>query len=397
MFLAGLVSFAIGMVLMPVAIKFAARAGLVDVPNARKQHQMPTPLVGGIVIYLSLCATNILFSQISWYFLGWMGFVLVVGVLDDLFDISYRIRISAHAIVVFGIFLTDGLLVTNIGSIFWGLPAVDFFGLVAILFTALGVIGGINSVNMVDGVDGLLASLTLASLAVLVLFGVKSTYSDTAVSIGNIAMLIGAVGAFTVVNCRFFGLRRAMVFMGDAGSTVLGFFLVYALIEFSQAPTNAISPVLAGWILGMPLIDASAVIANRVLDGKAPFHPDRKHLHHLLMDAGYSVNKTVVIILCAHVTMMVFASSVYLMFGGIADPYLFWGFVALVLVRVAYGSSFGKVEIEKQELDGVSQELPLEGAKQGTVAVGLGISESIEKSHRQVGVEDVERTSDPVN
>ena len=66
-------------------------------------------------------------------------------------------------------------------------------------------------------------------------------------------------------------------------------------------------------------------------------------------------------------------------------------------IRDSYGSSFGKVEIEKQELDGVSQELPLEGAKQGTVAVGLGISESIEKSHRQVGVEDVERTSDPVN
>ena len=351
----------------------------VFIPNKRPDHHVFF-LVGGIVIFLSLCISNLFFEQISWPFLFWMGLVLVIGVLDDLFDVSYRIRLGAHAAVVVGIFLTDGLLVTNIGSIFWNMPAVDFFGLVAVLFTIMGVIGAINSVNMVDGVDGLLASLVLASLVVLAIIGLLFGSVDTPVSIASIFMLIGTLAAFAVVNCRFLGLQRAMAFMGDAGSTVLGFFLTYALIALSQAPANVISPILAGWILGLPLLDASAVIAKRLLDGKAPFHPDRTHLHHLLMDAGHSVNKTVTIIVCAHVALMAFASAMYMSFGNMADPFLFWGFVAMVLVRVGYGLAWSRASVEKQQLGKATSASSVNSAGQSHVASGLGMPVAAEKN-----------------
>ena len=394
MLLAGLFPFALCMLLMPAAMYIAPRVGLVDVPGERKRHSAATPLVGGIVIFLSLCLSNILLGQISWSFLGWMGLVLVIGVLDDLYDVSYRIRLATHAAIVGGIFITDGLLVNNIGAIFGGNP-VDFFGVIAVVFTAIGVIGAINAVNMVDGADGLLASLMLASLVVLILFGMHAT-TEVVFSVSSIATLIGALAAFAVLNCRFFGVPRARVFMGDAGSTMLGFMLVYLLIDFSQGSAAVISPVLAGWILGLPLLDASAVIAIRLLDGKAPFHPDRRHLHHLLLDTGYSVNKTVLSLLAVHVAIMAFASAMYLSLGNAADQFLFWGFVCLVLVRVVAGSVYSRVLGEKQSQppSKTPQVRAFKPGSAGAIATRLGLPESHRKSNDSVKMVDVEHSSD---
>ena len=393
MLFAGLFPFALCMLLMPAAMYIAPRVGLVDVPGERKRHSAATPLVGGIVIFLSISFSNLLLGLISWSFLGWMGLVLVIGVLDDLYDVSYRIRLATHAAIVGGIFLTDGLLVNNIGAISGGNP-VDFFGFIAIVFTAIGVIGAINAVNMVDGVDGLLASLILASLIALILFGMQVT-TEIAFSVSSIAMLIGALAAFAVLNCRFFGVPRARVFMGDAGSTMLGFVLVYMLIDYSQGSTAAISPVLAGWILGLPLLDASAVIAIRLMDGKAPFHPDRKHLHHLLLDAGCSVNRTVLSLLAAHVAIMAFASAMYLSLGNAADLYLFWGFVCLVIVRVIAGTAYTRALDSKQSQRDKTPHVPsLKVGNSAGVAVDLGIPDSAGKKNSGVAAVDVEHLND---
>lgn len=392
MFVSGLFSFALCLVLMHVAMYIAPRIGLMDVPSERKRHLAATPLVGGVAIFLSLCISNVFLEQISWSFLGWMGLVLVIGVLDDLFDVSYRIRLVTHAVIVGGIFLTDGLLVNNIGTLFWGNP-VDFFGFIAIVFTAIGVIGAINAVNMVDGVDGLLASLMFASLLALLLFGLQGSGVGVAFSVDSIAMLIGAIAAFGILNCRFFNLSRARVFMGDAGSTMLGFVLVYVLIAFSQGSAPTISPVLAGWILGLPLLDASAVIAIRLIEKKAPFHPDRMHLHHLLMDAGYSVNQTVLYLLLIHASIIVFSSAMYMSFGNSIEPFLFWGFVFLVLLRVVCGLIYTRV-LKSSQGKKTTQVPALEVTNRGSIAVELGLPEATGKSAGGVSVVDVERSSD---
>jgi len=390
-FLAGVVAFAVSLVLVPVAIYLATLLGLVDEPSERKRHMSPTPLVGGFLIFTALCISNIIFEQISWSFLGWISLVLFIGVLDDLFDVSYKIRLGVHAAIVLGIFFTDSLLVTNIGSIFWGNTTIYLIGGAAILFTVIGVIGAINSVNMIDGVDGLLSSIVITSFVALFILGVEARSTELQVSLGSIAMLVGSISAFAIVNCRFFGLRKALVFMGDSGSTMLGFFLVYALIAFSQEPSWVISPILAGWILGLPLLDACAVIVTRVLDGKAPFHPDRRHLHHLLMDYGFSVNRTVIVLLFFHLALIVFASVMYLTFGNAADPYLFWGFLALVLVRVAFGKVFSRYEGESKRRDDSFQIRTNQVGNAVAATAGLRLQESREKKNDSVQKADVER------
>ena len=367
MFLAGLFSLSLCLGLLYPSIAVSKRLGFVDKPNGRKRHQEPTPLSGGIVIFLAICLTNVFFEATSWSLLAWLSVVLVIGVLDDIYDVSYRIRLVTHLLIVLGVAITEGLMVNNVGSIVGGAP-VDFFGPIAVVFTAIGVIGAINVVNMSDGVDGLLGSLILVSLAILALFGSQSPTGESPISVGSVAVLMGAMIAFITLNCRFFGLTRARVFMGDAGSTVLGFYLVYLLIAFSQGSEAVISPVLAGWILGLPLLDGSAVITSRLLDRKAPFNPDRRHLHHLLLDSGRSVNETVLILVCLHVALVAVASFSYSVFGGAVEPVLFWGFVVLVVLRVLIESWIGskkRVKSEQLTTRSVSLEAGLSGQPVG--------------------------------
>ena len=275
----------------------------------------------------------------DWSLGAWFGLVLVIGILDDLYDVSYLIRLGSHAAIVTGLFVGEGLGVNSIGAIF-GTTDVDFFGFIAIIFTCIGVIGAVNAVNMIDGLDGLLGSLCLSSIILLALLSALNESTGTQVfDPTTIAAIAGALTGFLLLNGRIFGNKTAHVFLGDAGSTLLGFLLVYLLIDHSQGPGATFSPVLAGWILGLPLLDGSAVIASRLIDGKSPFKPDRSHLHHILQDVGFSVNRTVVIMLGLHITLMLTGTVISFAATERGDFILFWGFVVLVLLRVGLTSS----------------------------------------------------------
>ena len=280
-------------VVLAILIPLAPGLGLLDEPDSRKRHGVATPMVGGIAIYLALFV-SVFFAgglEMNLSLIFWLGLVLVVGVLDDKFDVSYRIRICVHAAIVIGIFMTDKLVVNEIGVIFGGVE-LDFFGPIAVLFTIFGVLGAVNSTNMMDGLDGLLGSLVLTSLfAIFALSFFSENTGLQNIPLGAVASMIGALLSFLILNSRI-RFHRARVFLGDAGSTLLGFILTYLLIDYSQGSTRVFSPVLAGWILGLPLLDASAVIARRVWEGSSPFRPDRMHLHHRLIDSGMSVNRT---------------------------------------------------------------------------------------------------------
>ena len=111
------------------------------------------------------------------------------------------------------------------------------------------------------------------------------------------------------------------------------------MIHYSQTENALIGPVVAGWVLGVPLLDASAVIFKRVLERKSPFKAGRDHMHHLLLDRGCSVNQTVLIMLGLHLAMIVFAVSLEQSEFLHADVVLFWFFLILVGVRVLLTSS----------------------------------------------------------
>jgi len=377
----------------------AHRVGLLDKPDHRKKHQSPTPLVGGICIYLALVLSIFFVTDngISTSLLGWLGVVLVIGVLDDFFDVSFRIRMGCHALIVIGIWMTDGLVVTNIGAITGGGVDWVFTGIIALGFTVIAVVGAINSTNMSDGVDGLLASLCLVSMVVLCACAHLEGMSTDSITVAGMSVMIGAVVAFFITNTRFFGAPRASVFLGDAGSTFLGFVLVYMLIAYTQGAGAMFSPVVAGWVLGLPLIDASAVIATRLLERRAPFYPDRRHLHHLLLDSGLSVNRTVAYLLSAHIAVVMVGVIVHSVAGRASDPYLFWAFVGLVVVRIVVGTIYtsepaAKVTQANSRDRRSSDSYGGEETLSTSVAAGIGLADSAEPVSREVGTSNLSDT-----
>ena len=175
--------------------------------------------------------------------------------------------------------------------------------LLSIPLTIVGMVGVINAVNMTDGVDGLaggLATLTFGALAFL-------TYpSDPQVALQLIAFVAVLLG-FLVFNSRFFGRKKAALFMGDSGSIFIGFALSWYLIQLSQGASAVIKPVDALWLIAVPLLDTMTIMARRMRHGRSPFSADREHLHHILMLAGFGANRTVLIILASQVCFILVA------------------------------------------------------------------------------------------
>lgn len=339
-------SFLVCLVMMPMAMYFATKIGLLDKPNKRKIHIYSTPLVGGICIFATLCVVSVIAGEVwgSSSLLFWMFVVLCVGVLDDFLDVSVALRVAVHLVVVVGIWLTDGLVVSSIGSILSPESTVIFSVIFGLMFTVVAVIGAINTVNMIDGVDGLLGSLVIISLCALLLW--KTAVTNQSLS-GNsifdsqdLLVLLGSVVAFLVFNLRLIKGHCAKLFLGDAGSTFLGFVLVYIVIDYSQGQHAIFSPVVAGWVLGLPLLDASAVIVTRIIKRQSPVAPANDHMHHLLHERGFDVNRVVLIMASIHAVMIAIAYSVSVVIPAYSDLLLFWAFLLLVVFRVVLGYRF---------------------------------------------------------
>jgi UDP-GlcNAc:undecaprenyl-phosphate GlcNAc-1-phosphate transferase len=178
-------------------------------------------------------------------------------------------------------------------------------------FTVFAVIGGINAFNMLDGIDGLVGSVSVGVFCLLLILGIAHNHSEIQFLC---TVFIAATGAFLLFNLRLFGRQKANVFLGDAGSTLLGFSISCLLITASQGEQNIIAPVTVLWIIAIPLFDTCSIMLRRIRKGTLPFIPDREHFHHILPVAGYSVNQTVAII---------FFSSFFLGSVGIAADLLF--------------------------------------------------------------------------
>lgn len=338
-----LISFLVCLVMMPIAMYLARKVGLLDKPNTRKNHIGSTPLVGGICIFASLCIVSVLTGKV-WggsTLLFWLFVVLCVGVLDDFLDVSVALRVAVHLVVVVGIWLTNGLVVSSIGSILSPESTVIFSVIFGLMFTVVAVIGAINTVNMIDGIDGLLGSLVIISLCALLLWKTAVTNQSLAdnsiFDSQDLLVLLGSVAAFLVFNLRLIKGHCAKVFLGDAGSTFLGFVLVYIVIDYSQGQHAIFSPVVAGWLIGLPLLDASAVIVTRIIKRQSPVTPANDHMHHLLHERGFDVNRVVLIMASIHAVMIVIAYSVSVVTPAYSDLLLFWGFLLLVVFRVVLG------------------------------------------------------------
>jgi UDP-GlcNAc:undecaprenyl-phosphate GlcNAc-1-phosphate transferase len=166
-------------------------------------------------------------------------------------------------------------------------------GYAAVPFTIFAVVGLTNAFNMLDGIDGLASGHGIITIVSLLVAGLLTTQPF---QVSWILGLLAAIAAFWLINMQVVTwLPR--VFLGDAGSTVLGFVFAWLLIGYSQKPWGVMEPVMALWCISIPAIDTVSVIIRRLKQKRSPFSPDRTHLHHLLLDAGVSARKTLWLLL----------------------------------------------------------------------------------------------------
>ena len=278
------------------ARKVAKVIGLVDKPNFRKRHQGLIPLVGGISVYAGICFSFLIakyYIPHGWLYLSCAGVLVLVGALDDRFDISVKIRAAIQAIVGIIMMAYGNLHLSSLGYIFgsWELVLGPF----GYFLTLFAVWAAINAFNMVDGIDGLLGGLSSVSFAAMgVILLLDGQYS---LAMWCFAVIV-AILPYILLNLGVLG-RRYKVFMGDAGSTLIGFTVIWILLETTQGQNHPISPVTALWIIAIPLMDMIAIMYRRLRKGMSPFSADRQHIHHLIMRAGFTSRQAFVLITLA--------------------------------------------------------------------------------------------------
>lgn len=329
--IAGLIALALCGACVPLLSKQAESLGLIDKPGGRKQHDGRVPIIGGLSIYASVLISGALVGFNTDYFLPLLlGLPIVVsGLIDDRSPLTPAVRIPIQIFCSLAMIYLGHIQIESIGDITGAGPVV-LIGVAASAFTVVCTVGVINSINMIDGVDGLSGSLIALSLLPLVFYA--GTSNDSA-AVAVLISLIAAIIAFLFYNSRLVR-ARATAFMGDAGSTFLGFILVWYLIKYTQGEHSVLSPVSAGWILGLPLADTIVVILRRVVDKKSPLSPDRNHLHHRLLDAGLGVKHTVSIMLVLHILFIVVGMASNSIVG--SEPVFFWTFVLVTVLHFLY-------------------------------------------------------------
>lgn len=301
-------SIALEMMALPRIIYIAKKKGLYDIPNGRKSHTNPVPRLAGIsflpilILVFSVCAlvvfghspteTTNLFASALRKMIGFIagGIVLVsVGIKDDLVGSRYSHKMIAQFLAAC-LLVSGGLYINDFNGLF-GLHQIPlWFG---IPFTIMLIVFITNAVNLIDGADGLASGISGVALFSLgIMFFIRSMFFYSLICI----ILIGILIPFFYYNV--FNTNRK-VFMGDTGSLSLGFLLAYLGVRFAMNTPGIYGTVESPVIISLsalfiPLFDALRVMFERALRGKSMFMPDRRHIHHKLLDLGLSHRKVMV-------------------------------------------------------------------------------------------------------
>lgn len=303
----------------------AGKAGLVDVPGGRKTHRVPTPLVGGLGIYMGAAFVCLFVPSVFNYYgtlLAVSALVLVVGLVDDARDLRVSVRLFMHCLAAWLVIKLTGTSLTSLGDLLM-LGPIEL-GILTVPVTIVAVVGVINAVNMTDGVDGLSGGLLVIALSWL---GMSAMVGGHVPLMQICTLLCCALLAFLMLNFRAPWKQCALIYMGDAGSTLMGFVLAWLLIDASQNAGAVIAPVHALWFMAIPLMDTVYLMVKRPLQGRSPFAAGRDHLHHRLMAHGFNREQTVIVMyLAAAITGLIgFGGLVF----GVSEGVMFLLFVLM--------------------------------------------------------------------
>jgi len=291
----------------PIVRKFAFRVKALDHPDSRKVHAAPVPYLGGLAIYLGfLLAIVIAISFAKWggikigigNLLGILlgGTLLMgVGIVDDIRGMTPMVKLFFQTIAA-AIVIYYGIEISFVSNPFDGIWMIGWF---TIPLTLLWIVGVTNAMNLIDGLDGLASGVT--AISCLALFFVALRTHQVGAAILVIA-LGGAVLGF--IRYNFF---PASIFLGDSGSMFLGFILATTSIIGVLKTTLVVALFVPVLILGVPIFDTLFAIGRRLKNGTHPFMADDKHIHHLLLRAGFTKREAVLCIYLACFVLSFFA------------------------------------------------------------------------------------------
>lgn len=333
---ASIASFFICCAMLLVLRPLANFIGLIDRPGGRKTHHGEVPVVGGVAMYSGLivaAAVAPVLDGIGVSVLVISAFMVLVGALDDRFDLPPRVRLFAHMSAAVALVYATGCSVEDLGNLLGGHDLK--LGFLAIPFTVVAIVALVNAFNMLDGLDGLAGSVgAIGLVGVMMIAGT----GDVAVIVLVAASMLGSVVAFLMFNLPTHMNRQVRTFMGDAGSTLIGFLLSALSLVLVQRETVDLAPVVVLWLIPIPIFELFTTTARRIVKGISPAQADTGHFHHVLVGAGLSVRAVCMLYFLVSVACCSF--GVWSYWAGVSEPLLFGLFCTvfvcwLLLVRNA--------------------------------------------------------------
>ena len=291
-----LISTIVTILLMPLFINLACKVNLMDFPTDRKIHCDPIPRIGGVVMaigaFTSICIWAPFDEFVTALFIG-SSILVVFGFVDDVKGIGFKSKFFGQILAALVVILYGGIKIKSL-SVFTpaGFHFPDWF---AIPFTVLIIVAVTNAINLSDGLDGLAGGITL--LTFLCIGFLSYLVQFKASQVISIAM----VG--TIFGLLRYNTHPASVFMGDAGSQLLGFVAITLFLALTRN-NNQISIILMLFMIGIPIIDTVCVFAQRIFKGRSPFVADKNHIHHKLMRLGLYHSESVLIIYLLHAVLV---------------------------------------------------------------------------------------------
>ncbi len=281
------VSFLVALITTPIVKALAFRVGAVDDPKKdkdpeRRMHSRPIPRMGGLAIFLGFLVSVLLFVKLDGQIRGLLlGAVVIVilGIFDDIYDLPAKFKFVVQ-------------IVAALIAVFAGNEIKFMFtyplGWLAIPVSVIWIVGVTNAVNLIDGLDGLACGVSTISSMTLLVIALLFREAQTPILV---AALVGGCLGFLPYN-----LNPAKIFMGDTGSTFLGFALGVISIQGLFKHYMFISFVVPFLMLGLPIFDTCFAFVRRIAHGQSPMHADRSHVHHRLIDMGFSQKQAVAVL-----------------------------------------------------------------------------------------------------
>ena len=283
------VALVISFLSTPIVKSFAYKLGAIDVPkDERRMHKVPIPRMGGLAIFLGFIISVLLFVEIDDQMKGiLLGAVIIVvlGVVDDMTPLrakfKFLVQICAALVAVYHGVVIEILTNPNVFSDapYWSLGWMKY------PVTVLWIVGVTNAVNLIDGLDGLASGVSTISAMTMLVIAILVSEQQVAIVM---AALAGACLGFMPYN-----KNPAKMFMGDTGSTFLGYILATYSIQGLFKYYAIVSFAVPFLVLGLPIFDTAFAIVRRVARGQSPMTPDRGHIHHRMMDMGLNQKQTV--------------------------------------------------------------------------------------------------------